>query len=455
MPHHGARDGADVVCGDEQASVDDGAGFRPDDQILARARTCADVDVFLDEVRRAHIAGARRAHEADGVFHHMIAHRQIAHGALQVDDRARIEDLRERVFLRGGRDLRDDLLLGLRGIIDIDAEHEAVELRLGKRVGAFLFERVLRREHEERRLERERVAGGGDAVFLHGLEQRGLRLRRSAVDLIGEQHLGKDRPLDEAVFLFPAVLVHLQDVGAGDVRRHEIGGELDALELEIEHLGDGAHEHRLREAGHADEQHMAARDDRGEHVLHDLLLPDDGLADLLEDALGVPSHLLDQCLKFGSVRDFHLLARSTRARRLGEHTGIRAVFLECEHRIADHDLVAALEHLILDALAIEDRAIERAHVLEPPRAILRIDARVLARSRRVGRERDVALRVAPDDDGGAFDGENRAGLRTGENADERHGLEVVACYLAGGRTILPRSFTVSMTRRLPMSGRCR
>jgi hypothetical protein len=32
---------------------------------------------------------------------------------------------------------------------------------------------------------------GGDLVLLHRLEQRRLRLRRGAVDLVGEDHLGE------------------------------------------------------------------------------------------------------------------------------------------------------------------------------------------------------------------------------------------------------------------------
>ena len=36
------------------------------------------------------------------------------------------------------------------GGCSIDEEHEAVELRLGQRIGAFLLDRVLRRQHEER-----------------------------------------------------------------------------------------------------------------------------------------------------------------------------------------------------------------------------------------------------------------------------------------------------------------
>ena len=35
-------------------------------------------------------------------------------------------------------------------IVDVDLHQEAVELRFGQRIGAFLLDRVLRREHMER-----------------------------------------------------------------------------------------------------------------------------------------------------------------------------------------------------------------------------------------------------------------------------------------------------------------
>ena len=48
------------------------------------------------------------------------------------------------------RRLRDDrFFLILRRIIDPQLEHEPIELGLGERIGAFLLDRILRREHEE------------------------------------------------------------------------------------------------------------------------------------------------------------------------------------------------------------------------------------------------------------------------------------------------------------------
>ena len=81
------------------------------------------------------------------------------------------------------------------GIVDEDVEHEAVELGLGQRIGAFLLDRVLRGQHEERLGQRCRVPPDGDLVLLHRLQQRRLRLGRRAVDLVGQDHVGEDRAL--------------------------------------------------------------------------------------------------------------------------------------------------------------------------------------------------------------------------------------------------------------------
>ncbi len=102
------------------------------------------------------------------------------------------------------------------------------------------------------------VPAGGDLVLLHRLEQRGLRLRRRAVDFVGEDHVREDRPRQEHEPPPARLGVVLQDVGAGDVGRHQVGRELDALEREVQDLRDGADEQRLGQARHADEQAVPA-----------------------------------------------------------------------------------------------------------------------------------------------------------------------------------------------------
>ncbi len=158
---------------------------------------------------------------------------------------------------------------------------EAIELRLGQRVGALRLDGVLRGDDEERTPAAARDAVGGDRQILHRLEQRALRLGGRAVDLVGQEELREDRALveDEAVFLL------VEHVAAGDVARHQIGRELDALEGGAEHVREGAHEQRLAEAGHAFDEHVTAGEDGDERVQDEIVLAEEHLAGLAAEEI--------------------------------------------------------------------------------------------------------------------------------------------------------------------------
>ena len=126
-------------------------------------------------------------------------------------------------------------------------------------------------------------AGRRDVVLLHRFEQRGLRLRRRPVDLVGEDDVREDRPLDE--LQPPVPLLFLEDLGAGDVGRHQVGRELNALEVEIEDVGERLDQQRLRQARHAGDQAVSAREQRDQHFFDDFVLADDDLAQLRENLL--------------------------------------------------------------------------------------------------------------------------------------------------------------------------
>jgi hypothetical protein len=118
-----------------------------------------------------------------------------------------------------------------------------------------------------------RLAHHRHAALLHGLEQRALCLGRGAVDLIGEHEAGKQRPgaEDEA-----APPVHLLEHRiARDVAGQEIGGELDALRVEAEGFREALHELRLAEAGQALEEQVSAREEAGDHLIHERLLAEE------------------------------------------------------------------------------------------------------------------------------------------------------------------------------------
>jgi hypothetical protein len=97
----------------------------------------------------------------------------------------------------------------------------------------------------------------------------------------------------------------VQHFGAGDVGRHEVGGELNALEGEVQDLRDGLDEQRLRQPGHPRDQAMAAREERHQHLVDDFVLSDDDLADFGEDALPPPRDELGDRHDVRCRRDVH------------------------------------------------------------------------------------------------------------------------------------------------------
>ena len=120
------------------------------------------------------------------------------------------------------------------------------------------------------------VAVDADLALLHRLEHRRLRLRGSAVDLVGEHEVGEDRPRAEG----EVTLAGVEDQRAGEVTGHQVRGELHPPRLDVERGGEGAHEQRLGDAGHPFEQDVAAAQQGDEQAGDRGILTDDGLGDL-------------------------------------------------------------------------------------------------------------------------------------------------------------------------------
>ena len=98
-----------------------------------------------------------------------------------------------------------------------------------------------------------RIAVDGDVALLHHLEHRRLRLRRGAVDLVGEDDVGEHRAgpeLERAVRL-------VVDQPAGDVGRQQVGRELHAPPRAVHRVGDRLGQRRLAGAGHVLEEQVA------------------------------------------------------------------------------------------------------------------------------------------------------------------------------------------------------
>jgi hypothetical protein len=166
--------------------------------------------------------------------------------------------------------------------------------RRRKRIRPFLLDRVLRREHEERLGESIRLSGRRHRMLLHRLQQRGLRLRRRAVDLVGEDDVREDRSVHELEDAAPGRVILLEQLRPRDVRRHQVRRELHARERQLERLRDRLHEQCLREPWNADEQRVSAGEQRRDEVVDDVVLAHDPPADLLDEAAPRVGELAEQ-----------------------------------------------------------------------------------------------------------------------------------------------------------------
>ena len=76
-----------------------------------------------------------------------------------------------------------------------------------------------------------------------------------------------------------------QRLRAHNVAGHQVGGKLDAVEREVQRVGNGLDEQRFGQAGHAYQQAVALRKHGREHQPHHFILPHDDLADFLPQLL--------------------------------------------------------------------------------------------------------------------------------------------------------------------------
>ncbi len=271
----GHVDRQDVV-----ATPEDSQGPGPLHQAEAAARR-GPVGQQRRQLRQPPAARLPGGHDqAHGVLRDRVVDEHAVDGGLQLDQ------LLEREHLLGVRSgdahPADDLhLLGHGRVADLDLHQEAVPLRLGQGVDALGLDRVLRRQHQERRRERVGRAAEAHLPLGHDLEQRRLHLGRRAVDLVDQHEVGEDgAELDVEGLARGAV-----DAGAQDVARHQVGGELQAYRGAADDGRERLDRERLGDPGHALEQAVPACEQGHGHPLHHAVLAHDHLLDLEQRAL--------------------------------------------------------------------------------------------------------------------------------------------------------------------------
>ena len=112
-------------------------------------------------------------------------------------------------------------------------------------------------------------------MLRHGFEQRGLHLGGCAVDLVGQQQVvenGSVLKLERAIF-------GPEDFGAGDVARQQVGGELNAVKVAFDDLGQLLDRACLCQSRGAFYQQVPAAKQGRHQPLEQGFLTDDALAE--------------------------------------------------------------------------------------------------------------------------------------------------------------------------------
>jgi len=151
---------------------------------------------------------------------------------------------------------------------DLDVHQETVELGFGQRVGAFLLDGVLGRHHQEQRRQFIGAAPDADLALGHRLKQGRLHFGRGTVDFVRQHQVVENRALlEHETAGFRAI-----DLGAGDVGRQQVWGELDAMELGFDTLGEFFDRFGLGQTRSALDQHVAVGEQGDEQALDEFFL---------------------------------------------------------------------------------------------------------------------------------------------------------------------------------------
>ena len=126
-------------------------------------------------------------------------------------------------------------------------------------------------------------------------------LGRRAVDFVGQQDVRENRARDEGPGAPAGGGILFDDVGAGDVGRHQVGRELDAAEFEAQGLGERADQQRLGGARQTGDEAVAADEQRDHYLLDHFFLADDHPANLADNVVMHVLEALDPLLQFGGI----------------------------------------------------------------------------------------------------------------------------------------------------------
>src|SRR6266516_1241499 len=244
MTKHRPSHVAHVIRGREIAPANGGEGFRTQQERYGRAWAGAVVDKGM----RARAPNNIDKVGADARFHMSIMHiKTAARDGLGIGERSYVNLIQPaRVEARVPVGYHLLLVFGF-GIAEEDLQQETIKLSFGQRVSSFVLDWIFGCQNREDRRKLIALAVNRYLALLHRLEQRRLRFRWRAIDLIGQQYVSEDRAASQV----EGGRRDIEDVSARDIRRHQVRREVDAIEIRIDDPRERLDCQRLRRAGHA------------------------------------------------------------------------------------------------------------------------------------------------------------------------------------------------------------
>src|SRR5437016_8443323 len=234
MPEYRISEGLDIFDRNVIAAINESQCLRAEDQELRCAQAGAVIHVLLNEIRRIRTSGSAGAGELNGVTDDFVRHRHFADETLEFDKLRSADGFLELNLTKRSRLAHNLNLLIFREIINDDVEHEPVELGFRQWICTLELDGVLRRQNVKWFLQNVSIAFDGDRSFLHGFEQRGLGLRRSTVDFIGENDVCENRSLHKNPRPLSGSAVFFDDFSTCAIRWHQVTRELNAREIEMQ-----------------------------------------------------------------------------------------------------------------------------------------------------------------------------------------------------------------------------
>jgi hypothetical protein len=127
---------------------------------------------------------------------------------------------------------------------------------------------------------------------LHGLEQRRLGLWCGPVDLVGEQQIGEYGP-GSVLEGSTAGLVLGENLGADNVRRHQVRRELDSSEVNADRVREGFDQFGFSQPGNTFEKDVPLGEKTDERLADEVVLSKDPEPNSIFDGGGRGGVLVD------------------------------------------------------------------------------------------------------------------------------------------------------------------